>query len=201
MQAAQSELSRTWACFHKLSFTAPFSFFLNAFLPPLLLLINRSAGFPGTQMVRIHQKCRRPWFNSWVGKFLRRRDRLPTPVFLGFPGGSDSKESTCNAGDLGSIPGLAGPVEEGMATHSSILAWRILWTEEPGWLQAMGSQRVTPWPRDTDRTEWLSTIGPLIVNWKKEEGAQLSILTNYWLWLMIFWGEGRECLKQFAQMI
>ena len=52
-------------------------------------------------------------------------------MFLGFPGGSDSKESTCNAGDLGSIPGLAGPVEEGMATHSSILAWRIPWTEEP----------------------------------------------------------------------
>ena len=35
-----------------------------------------------------------------------RRDRLPTPVFLGFPGGSDGKESTCNAGDLGSIPEL-----------------------------------------------------------------------------------------------
>ena len=35
-----------------------------------------------------------------------RSDRLSTPVFLGFPGGSGSKESTCNAGDLGSIPGL-----------------------------------------------------------------------------------------------
>ena len=35
-----------------------------------------------------------------------RRDRLPTPVFGGFPGGSDGKESTCNAGDLGLIPGL-----------------------------------------------------------------------------------------------
>ena len=32
--------------------------------------------------------------------------RLPTPVFLGFPGGSDGKESACNAGDLGSVPGL-----------------------------------------------------------------------------------------------
>jgi len=77
-----------------------------------------------------------------VGKFPWRRDSLPTPVFLGFPGGSDSKESTCNAGDLGSIPGLGGLVEDSMATHSSILAWRILWTEEPGRLQAMGSQRV-----------------------------------------------------------
>ena len=34
------------------------------------------------------------------------KDRITTPVFLGFPGGSDSKESSCNAGDLGSIPGL-----------------------------------------------------------------------------------------------
>ena len=34
------------------------------------------------------------------------------------------------------------PLEEGMATHSSILAWRIQWTEEPGGLQSMGSQRV-----------------------------------------------------------
>ena len=41
------------------------------------------------------------------------------------PGGSDSKESACNEGDLGLIPGLEDPVEEGMATHSSILSWRI----------------------------------------------------------------------------
>ena len=41
------------------------------------------------------------------------------------PGGSEGKESTCNAGDLGSIPGLGRSLEEGMATHSSILDWRI----------------------------------------------------------------------------
>ena len=41
-----------------------------------------------------------------LGRFPRRKGRLPTPVFLAFPGGSDSKESACNAGDLGSIPGL-----------------------------------------------------------------------------------------------
>ena len=44
---------------------------------------------------------------------------------LGFPGGSDGKESTCNAGDLGSIPGWGIYPEEGMATHSSILTWSI----------------------------------------------------------------------------
>ena len=50
---------------------------------------------------------------------------------VGFPGDSDSKESTCNVGDLGSITGLGRSLEEGMATYSSILAWRIPWTEEP----------------------------------------------------------------------
>ena len=42
-----------------------------------------------------------------------RRDRLPTPVFLGFPGGSASKESACNVGDLGSVLGLGRSPEEG----------------------------------------------------------------------------------------
>ena len=46
------------------------------------------------------------WFDSWVGKILWRRDRLPTPVLLGFPCGSAGKESACNEGDLGSISGL-----------------------------------------------------------------------------------------------
>ena len=47
------------------------------------------------------------------GKICWRRDRLPTPVLLGFPGGSDSKESACNAGDLDSIPGLGRSPGEG----------------------------------------------------------------------------------------
>ena len=42
-------------------------------------------------------------FSPWVGKIPWRRDRLPIPVFLGFPGGSDGKGSTCSVGDLGSI--------------------------------------------------------------------------------------------------
>ena len=59
-----------------------------------------------------------------------------------FSGGSVSKESACNAGDLGSIPGLGRAPGEGNPAHSSILTWRIPWTEEPGGLQSMGSQRV-----------------------------------------------------------
>ena len=54
--------------------------------------------------LRIHLKCRRPRFNSWVRNIPWRRERLPTPVFLGFPSGSVSKEYACNVGDLGLIP-------------------------------------------------------------------------------------------------
>ena len=54
-----------------------------------------------------------PGFNSWVWKIHWRRDRLPTPVFLGFPYGSAGKESTCNVDDPGSLPGLGRAPEEG----------------------------------------------------------------------------------------
>ena len=100
----------------------------------------------------------------------------------GFPGSSAGKESSCNAGDPGSIPGSGrsrgegigyplqfswaslmaqtvknlsamqetwvrslaweDPLEKGKSTHSSILAWRTPWTNEPGRLQSIGSQRV-----------------------------------------------------------
>ena len=110
-------------------------------------------------------QSKRPWFDSWVRKIHWRRDRLPTPAFLGFPGGSAGKESTWNAGESCLIPdsgrspgeeigyplqyswaslvaqtvknqpamqeiwvqslGWEDPLEESIATHSSILAWRI----------------------------------------------------------------------------
>ena len=67
-------------------------------------------------------------------------------LLRGFPGGSVGKESACNAGNIGdsiSIPGLGRSLlEEGMATHSSILARRIPGTEESGGLQSMGLHRV-----------------------------------------------------------
>ena len=67
---------------------------------------------------------------------------------MGFPGGSLAKNTPVNAGDLGSIAGLGRSLGEGnvlemfQATHSSILAWKIPWTGEPGELQSMESQRV-----------------------------------------------------------
>ena len=58
-----------------------------------------------------------------------------------FPGGSDHKASAYNAGHLGSVPGSGRPsfLEKEMATHSSTLAWKIPWMEEPGRQQSVGS--------------------------------------------------------------
>ena len=58
------------------------------------------------QMVKNLPEMQETPVDSWVRKIPWRRDRLPTPGFLGFPCGSTDKESTCNVGDLGLIPGL-----------------------------------------------------------------------------------------------
>ena len=72
----------------------------------------------------------------WKGK-------KASPFDKWLPNRSVGKEASCNAGDtgdLGSIPGQEDPLGEEMANHSSILAWRIAWTEEPGGLESIGSQ-------------------------------------------------------------
>ena len=61
---------------------------------------------------------------------------------MDFPGGSDGKASAYNAGDRVRSLGQEDPLEKEMASHSSTLAWKIPWTEDPGRLQFMGSQRV-----------------------------------------------------------
>ena len=60
---------------------------------------------------------------------------------MDFPGGSDGKESACNS-DLVSVSGSGRSLEKGMATYSSILAWRIPWTEELGRLHSMWLQKL-----------------------------------------------------------
>ena len=62
---------------------------------------------------------------------------------MGFPGGSEVKASAWNAGDPVRSLGREDPLEKEMATHSTILAWRIPWTQEPGGLQSTGSQSHT----------------------------------------------------------
>ena len=73
---------------------------------------GKNRAFLMVQLVK-NLQCRRPWFNSWVRKICWTGDRLPTPVFLGFPCGSVGKESTLHAGDLGSFTGLGRSPGEG----------------------------------------------------------------------------------------
>ena len=63
-------------------------------------------GFPGNSAGKNPLAMQETLVQFLAQKNHWRSDRLPTPVFLGFPGGSDGKESTQNAGDLGLIPGL-----------------------------------------------------------------------------------------------
>ena len=94
-------------------------------------------------MVKTHlQSRRRPWFASWVRKIPWRRDKLPTPAFMGFPVAQTVKNPSAMQEIWVLSLGREDPLEEGMAIHFSILAWRIPWTEEPGRLQSMGSLRV-----------------------------------------------------------
>ena len=134
------------------------------FLPFLSLSLDIQASLIA-HLVKNPPATRETWFDSLVRKIRWRRDRLPTPVFLGFPCGSAGKESACNAGDLDSIPGLGRSPGEGKGhplqysglensmeytVHAvakqwqptPVLSWKIPWTEEPGRLQSMGSLRV-----------------------------------------------------------
>ena len=63
-------------------------------------------------------------------------------ILLDYPGGPDGKATVYNAGDRVQALGWEDPLDKEMAIHSSTIAWKIPWTEEPGRLQSMGSQRV-----------------------------------------------------------
>ena len=77
----------------------------------------------------------------------------------GFPGGSDGKESARMQETQVQSLGWEDPLEKGMATHSRFLAWRIPWTEEPGGLQSIGSQRVRhDWATNTHTHTSLSEL-------------------------------------------
>ena len=69
------------------------------------LILRYSLDFLVAQLVKNLPAMLETLCGSWVGKQPWRRDRLPIPVFLGFPSDSEGKESSCNAGNLGLIPG------------------------------------------------------------------------------------------------
>ena len=105
-----------------------------------------------------------------------RRDRLPTPVFLGFPGGSDDKESACNAGDTGSTLGLGRFPGEGIGyplqySWASLVAQMIkkppamreTWVPSLGWKDALEEGMTTPSSIlakriPMDRGSWQATV-------------------------------------------
>ena len=98
-----------------------------------------------------------------ANSFLNRNSNLPLSFIA------------CNAGDLGSIPGLGRSLGEGTVTHSSILAWRIPWTKKPVKLQSMELQRVQhDWHISlslfTFSSPW--TLGPGL--WAHEHGLRGS---------------------------
>ena len=94
----------------------------------------------------------------------------------GIPRWLSGKESPASAGDTGSIPGSRRSPGEGNATHSSILAWEIPWTEEPGGLQSVGSQRI----RHDLVTE--HALSAQAIKWTMENGLQTSqtVCTDTW---------------------
>ena len=83
-----------------------------------------------------------------IHSVIKSRTRLKqlniqhTLLTKGFLGVSDGKESACNSKDPGSIPGQKGPLKKEIATHTSIIVWEILWTEEPSGLLFIWLQRV-----------------------------------------------------------
>ena len=108
----------------------------------LMEIVNKLTGIPkwlssqeSACYCRRHRKC---GFHPWVRKIPWRRKWQPTPIFLGFLGDSDGKESTCNAGDLGSAPGMERSSGEGngnplqyscLENHMDRGAWQaiVLW--------------------------------------------------------------------------
>ena len=106
----------------------------------------------------------------------------------GFPHCSVSKESACSAGDLGAVPGSEDPLGNEMAPHSSILAWRIRWSEKPGGLQSVGSQvghdlATTPPPPPPEKIKHCRTtyVDAVIKHFRTTEflNAQIYIKRNW----------------------
>ena len=95
--------------------------------------------FRGPHPVRVWR--RKP--QDWEGVPYGSKGVLQASTLSeGFPGGSEGKESACNAGDPGLIPGSGRCAGGGHATPSRIIVWSVPWTEELGGLQSTGSQRV-----------------------------------------------------------
>ena len=127
---------------------------------------------------RICLQCRRPRFDSWVGKIPWRRDRLPTSVSLGFPCGSAGKESTCKAGDLGSVPGLG---RSGFSPWVAKIPWRrerlptpVFWPGESHGLYSPRSRK------ESEKTDFYSHFHQVL--WSNRLIQKTVSDLNNWIW-------------------
>ena len=100
---------------------------------------------PGGLQSMVSQRVGHDWACPHISNAIQY---LSQGYFKGFPGGSDGKESAAMQETWVQFLGWEDPLEKGMATHYSILAWEIPWTEEPGGLQFMGSQKSWIWLSD-----------------------------------------------------
>ena len=111
-------------------------------------------------------------FDSWVGEIVWRRDRLRTPVFMGFPGGSDNKESACNVRDLGSITGLGKSPRGGWGNP---LQYSCL--ENPHGQRSLVGYSARG-HKHLDTTEWLSTYNNFTNSTRDIARSESSDLSN-----------------------
>ena len=130
------------------------------------------------QLVKNLPEMQETCFDSWVRKICWRRDMLPTPVFSGFPCGSDGKESTCNAGDLGSTPGLGRSPGEGKGyplqysgLENSMGSQRVrhdqvtfTFTFHENWSLVL--RRLGDWCYRSSSHTFVGTLQTLIIKWK-----------------------------------
>ena len=98
-------------------------------------------GLPGTTFNSV-LGCRYPVHFDKTNRYFKLHEKI-TLQREDFPGGSAGRVSACSAGDTGSSLGWEDALEEEVATHSSVLAWEIPWTEEPGRLQSTEPRRVS----------------------------------------------------------
>ena len=123
-------------------------FYRNNYLVLIVIVTDFSIILVLLEMLFLPPK----WDLAWISSFLKRQLKvfsIPPSVWLfpGFPGGSDGEESTLQCGRPRFNPWVGKiPLEEGMAAHSSILAWRTPWTEEPGGYSPCGH-------KESDMTE------------------------------------------------
>ena len=132
---------------------------------------------------RATPKTRSKWINKYF--FCLQIICEAAEQLEGFRGGSVVKNLPAKAGDAGFSPWVReDPLEQEIATHSSVLAWGIPWTEDPGWLWSIGSQRV--------RHNWTAEHTHTHSNWKFH--TFLVVISKYTLFGLL-WKQFGSFLK------